>query len=121
MKDKVILVEMLIDKIEEYGNTNLELYKLKAIDKSTDVFASLTTRIVIFSIIALFLLVSTIGLALYLGEVLGKSYYGFFAVGGFYILIGIILIIFRKPLEDIFNNYLINQIFKEKKNANYHK
>ena len=52
MKDKVILIEMLIDKIEQYGKTSIELYKLKAIDRSTDVFASLASRIVVFVTIA---------------------------------------------------------------------
>lgn len=118
MKDKVILVEMLIDKIEQYGKTSAELYKLKAIDKATDVFASLASRIVVFVIIALFFILFTVGIALYLGDILGKSYYGFFAVAGFYLLFAIVMIIVRKPyLEDSFNNYIINQIFKEKKNA----
>lgn len=115
MKDKVILIEMLVDKIEQYGKTSVELYKLKAIDKSTDVFASLASRIVIVIIIALFFLLFTIGIALYLGHILGKLYYGFFVVAGFYALVAIVLFIIRKPyLEKTFNDYIINQIFKEK-------
>jgi hypothetical protein len=118
MKDKVILIEMLIDKIEEYSKTTIELYKLKIIDKSTDVFASLASRIIIFIIIALFFIVLTIGVALYLGDVMGKPYYGFFAVAGFYAVTAIILFIIRKPyIEKTFNDYIINQIFKEKKDA----
>lgn len=117
MKNKILL-EMLWEKTEQYAKTSLELYKLKAIDKTTDVFASLATRIVIFTILAVFFLLLTIGLALYLGDILGKSYYGFFAVAGFYAIIAIILFIIRRPwLEDTFNNYIINQIFKEKDNA----
>ena len=54
MKDKVIIVEMLVDKIEQYAKTSGELYKLKAIDKGTDVFTSIVSRMVIVSIIALF-------------------------------------------------------------------
>lgn len=118
MKDKVILVEMLLEKLEQYGKTNFELYKLRAIDKSTDVFASITTRTVLFSLIALFFLFLTLGLSLYLGDLLGKTYYGFFAMAGIYSIIIILFLIVKKPLEEVFNNYLINQIFKEKKNAN---
>ncbi|RTY95033.1 hypothetical protein [Flavobacterium sp. GT3R68] len=118
MKDKVILIEMLIDKIEQYSKTTIELYKLKAIDKSTDVFASLGSRIIIFIIIALFFIVLSMGVALYLGEVLGKSYYGFFAVASFYGLTAIILFMIRKShIEKSFNDYIVNQIFKEKKDA----
>ena len=117
MKDKGILVEMLLDKAKQYGKTSIELYRLKAIDKGTDVFASISSRLVIFAFIAFFLLLLTLGLSFYLGEVLGKVYYGFFAVAGIYLAVAILLMIFRQPLEDIFNDYIINQIFKEKKNA----
>ena len=116
MKDKAIIVEMLFDKAEQYAKTSLELYKLKAIDKSTDVFASFISRVVIAAIVALFFLLVTVGLSLYLGEVLGKIYYGFFAVAGMYLLVGVILFAFRKAwLEDPFNDYIVSQIFKEKK------
>ena len=117
MEDKVILVEMLLEKLEHYGKTNMELYRLKAIDKSTDIFASIVTRIVLVLIIALFFLLITLGLCFYLGELLGQVYYGFFAMSGFYLLLFIIFLVVRNKVEDGFNDYLINQIFKEKKNA----
>lgn len=118
MKDKVILIEMLYEKAEQYAKTTLELYKLKTIDKVTDVFASIASRFAIAAIIALFFVLLTVGLALYLGELLGKTYYGFFALALFYALLAIVLIIMRKQwLEDKLNNYIINQIFKEKKDA----
>ena len=116
MKDKVIIVQMLIEKAEEYAKTSLELYKLKAIDKGTDIFASLVSKVIIITVVTLFLLLGTIGLCLYLGEVFGKSYYGFFAVAGFYLLIGIVCAVFRKALlEDTLNDFIVKQIFKEKK------
>ena len=117
MKDKVILVEMLLEKLDQYGKTNVELYRLKAIDKSTDIFASITTRIVLVLIIALFFLFVSLGLCFYIGDLLGKVYYGFFAMSGFYLLLFIIFLLVKNKVEDNFNNYLINQIFKEKKNA----
>lgn len=116
MKDKVIIVEMLVEKIEEYAKTSVELYKLKAIDKGTDVFTSIISRVVIFAIIALFFLLVTIGLSLYLGDVLGKSYYGFFAVAGGYFVIAAILFAFRTSILDMpLNDFIVRQIFKEKK------
>ncbi|OYU81191.1 MAG: hypothetical protein CFE23_05335 [Flavobacterium sp. BFFFF1] len=116
MKDKVILIEVLFDKIEQLGKTNIELYKLKAIDKVTDVFASVTSRIIIAASIALFFFLLTIGLSLYIGDLLGKSYYGFFVMAAFYIVVTLILVfVRRKHIELRLNNYIINQIFKEKK------
>lgn len=116
MKDKVIIVEMLIEKIEDYAKTSVELYKLKAIDKGTDVFTSIISRVVIISIIALFFLLVTIGLSLYLGDVLGKNYYGFFAVAGIYFVVGALLFAFRTSLLELpLNDFIVRQIFKEKK------
>lgn len=118
MHEKIILIEMLFEKAEQYFKTTLGLYRLKAIDKATDVFASFITRVVIFLFLTLFFVLMTLGLALYLGDVLGKTCYGFFAVGGFYLLISVLLYLCRKSLEAVFNNYMINQIFKPKDNAN---
>ena len=118
MNDKIILIEMLFEKAEQYARRTLAVYKLKVIDKATDIFASLFTRIVICIFLIIFFILMTLGLALYLGDLLGKNYYGFFAVGGFYLLISLILYLFRKSFESMFNDYLVNQIFKDKNNAN---
>lgn len=118
MKDKAILIEMLFEKVESYTKTTIELYRLKAIDKLTDVFATIASSLIIAVIIALFFVLISVGLALYIGELLGKSYYGFFALGGFYGLIALIMAMNRKNLLEIkLNDFLINQIFKEKDNV----
>ena len=118
MKNKAVLIEMLFEKVESYTKTTLELYRLKAIDKLTDVFATIASSLIIAVIIALFFILFSIGLALYLGELLGKNYYGFFALGGLYALIAIIMAMNRRAwLEIKLNDFLINQIFKEKDNV----
>lgn len=115
MKDKALLIEMLFEKIESYIKTTLELYRLKAIDKITDVFATIASSLIIAVIVGLFFILISIGLALYLGELLGKNYYGFFILGGLYGLIAILFTINRRAwLEVKLNDYIINQIFKEK-------
>ncbi len=116
MKDKVIIVEMLVEKFEEYAKTSVELYKLKAIDKGTDIFTSMVSRLFIILIITLFFLLVTLGLCFYLGDVLGKTHYGFFTVAGIYFLFACIFLLFRRFLIDNpLNDYIVRQIFKEKK------
>ena len=118
MKDKVILIEMLYEKLEQYSKTTIELYRLKAIDKISDVFASLASKMLVGIFITLFFILFSFGLAYYLGELFGKTYYGFFALSGFYAVIAIILVVMKKKwLEEKLNDYLINQIFKEKRDA----
>ena len=118
MKDKAVLIEILFEKVESYIKTTLQLYRLKAIDKITDVFATIASSMIIAVITALFFILISIGLALFLGEVLGKNYYGFFALGGFYGLVAIIVSMNRREwLEVKLNDFLINQIFKQKDNV----
>ncbi|AWI26640.1 hypothetical protein HYN49_12445 [Flavobacterium pallidum] len=115
MKDKAVLVSELFDKAEQYGKTTIQLYRLKAIDKVTDVFASVASRIIIAVSIALFFFLLTIGLSLYIGDLLGKAYYGFFVMAGFYVIVTAILVFVRKKYIELrFNNYVIKEIFKEK-------
>lgn len=119
MKDKVILIEMLYDKFEQYTKTSVELYKLKAIDKTTDVLATLIAKLVLAVFFTLFFILITIGLALYIGDLLGKSYLGFFVLALIYGIIALILKInSKKILENRLNDYLVKQFFKEKEHEN---
>src|SRR5690606_23453377 len=84
-------VEALFEKAEAFGRTTYELSKLKALKTTTEVVTTLIAKVSVVLVLSLFVLVFNIGIALLLGEVLGKLYYGFFIVAGFYLLIGVIL------------------------------
>lgn len=94
MENETSLIGKLFEKAEHYTCTSVELYKLKAIDKSADVISVLIARLAIIAFIGLFFLILNIGVALWIGEILGKSYYGFFIVSAAYALIGILLYVF---------------------------
>ena len=95
MENQISLVEVLFERTGNYAKNSVELYKLKAINKSADVISSLAVRIAVISVITLFFIIVNIGLALWIGESLGKDYYGFFTIAGFYAVIGLILFAFR--------------------------
>jgi len=95
MESKATLMESLLEKVEQYSITSIELIKLKAIDKIAEVVSNLVSRLAIAIIVALFTVIANIGLALWLGEITGKVYYGFFILAGFYALLGILMGIFR--------------------------
>jgi hypothetical protein len=111
MEDQASLINTLFEKAEHYTKTSAELYKLKVIDKSADVISTLTVRLAIIVFITLFFLIMNTGVALWLGEVLGKVYYGFFIVAGFYALVGILLYAFRnKWIKVPLRNSIITQV-----------
>lgn len=113
MDEQSGLIESLIEKGEQYGKTTLELLKLKTLDKSADVASNLVSWLIVIIFVVLFFLILNIGVALWLGELLGKSYYGFFVVSGIYALLALLFSIFRKQLiKDPLNNSIIEQVLE---------
>ncbi|MBC7888874.1 MAG: hypothetical protein H7Z13_13435 [Ferruginibacter sp.] len=87
----------LFENAGDYLETRLDLLKLKAVDKSSDIISSVVSRLTILLIVAFAIVILNIGLAFWAGELLGKVYLGFFVVGGFYALLALILHFFWHP------------------------
>ena len=105
METQPALMESLFEKVEAYSQTTLDLSKLKVLETTTQVATSLISRLSVIIMISLFILVFNTGVALLLGEWLGKFYYGFFIVAAFYLATGIFFHFFlhkwiKKPLSD---------------------
>ena len=96
MEQQTTHIEVLFEKAGQYAKTSVELYKLKTIDRSAEVIASLTARMFIVLLFTLFFLILNVGISLWIGELLGKTYYGFFIVSGFYALGALVLYAFRE-------------------------
>jgi hypothetical protein len=106
MEPQATLVEMLIERGESYGKTSIELVKLKGLETSTNVVTTLVSRLSVIIMVFLFVLVLNIGIAIWLGELLGKSYYGFFIVAAFYLVAGFVSHLFmykwiKKPVSEL--------------------
>lgn len=113
MEDRAKLIEELLGKATEYGKTSLELAKLKAIDKTADVVSTFMPGSVVFVLIAVFMLFLNLGLAFWLGDILGKTWFGFFLVAAFWGFIGLVVCLFmRKWLKKLICNYIIKQALK---------
>lgn len=111
MNNNATPVESLFQKAEDYGRTTIELFKLNAIDKSANIFSSLAAQLTIIIIATLFILIVSIGVAFWIGDLLGKTYYGFFVVAGVYALVGLLLYIFRRQwIKEPVNNSIISHL-----------
>lgn len=98
-------IEQLIERAEEFGKSTVELYRLKTIDKTADVVSSIATRAIVMFVFVLFFVILNIGMALWIGSLVGKTYYGFFIVAGFYAIVALILFLLRdkwikKPIRN---------------------
>jgi hypothetical protein len=113
MEDNAKLIESLLERAADYGKTSYELVKLKALDKTSDVVSSVVPHSVVLIIIVSFLLFLNLGLAFWLGELLGKTYFGFFVVAAFYGITAVVLHFFmHKWLKKVICNYIIKNVLK---------
>ena len=111
MEDKINFIKPLFDKAEEFGKTSFELFKLKAVNKTAGVLSTFISQGVVVFVFTMFIVVLNIGVALWLGQLLGRLYYGFFCVAGFYALLGIVLYFFlNKWIKKRVSNSIILQI-----------
>jgi hypothetical protein len=114
MAEQTELIDELIEKGHQYGQTTFKLMKLKTLDKTSNVLSNVVSWLPALIMAFLFFFIFNIGVAIWLGDVLGKSYYGFFAVSGFYALLTLFFWLFRKPLlKNPIDNSIINQALKE--------
>ncbi|MCW3113601.1 MAG: hypothetical protein JWR18_1997 [Segetibacter sp.] len=97
------LIESLFGQSKDYIDNRLELYKLKMIDKTSSVASSVVSGIALFVIFFIFFIVFNIGIALLIGDLVGKSYLGFLILAAVYGIAGLVLFskrdkIFKSPV-----------------------
>jgi len=110
-------IELLYDKAKKYTETSMELFRLNAIDKTADVASSLMARMAIVMVVAMFTLFINIGIGLFIGKMLGEYYLGFMIVSLFYLILAIVLHLFRNQFIKIpITNLVIEKLLKTKMN-----
>jgi hypothetical protein len=111
MENTFDCIEPLFEKIKDYGKTSLELFKLKTISSAIKIVTTFVFQGVIVIIVSLFLIFASIGLALWLGDLFGKLYLGFFCVATFYIVLaGVIFSFFKNIIKRKLSNYIISKV-----------
>ncbi len=98
-------IESLFEKTGDYIETRIELYKLRAVETSSDIIGSVVSKLIVSFAALAFLFLVNIGVALWLGQLMGRAYLGFFTLAGVYLLAAFIIYKMRKkwvkePLVD---------------------
>jgi hypothetical protein len=93
-------IQNATDKTQEYINNTAEYYKLRLFKSSMKGAISLVNLLTIGSILLLILTFLSVGVAIWIGTALDSRSAGYFIVGGFYIVILILMVVFgRKSVE----------------------
>ncbi|MDP4283813.1 MAG: phage holin family protein [Bacteroidota bacterium] len=111
MENRSNSIEELFYKLKEYIDLRIDLFKLKSINKISGFLSTLIVVSILAVLAFLVLICITIGVALLLGEILGKTYYGFLVMALLYIIIGLVLYYGRnKFLKKPISNNLIKEL-----------
>lgn len=107
---KTNLMETLVERVEEYSKTSYELFKLKAVDKLSSTVSTLVSRLCAVVFLFIFIIILHVAAALWLGDLLGKGYYGFFCIAALDIIIWAVLYFL---MHDWFKKRISNSIISE--------
>ena len=95
-KDGVI--DTLFEKTKDYVETRADLFKLKAIKKTAEVGSSVVSIIVVAVVFTTFFLFLNVALGLWLGDLTGRNYIGFFIIAAFYLIVGIFIYLNKQKI-----------------------
>ncbi len=88
------------NKLQEYIKNSTEYYKLRLFKNAMKFATSLINLLVLGGIFMLFLMFFSFGIAMWLGRILESMLFGFFIVGGVYLLIFLAVLFFGKKHID---------------------
>jgi hypothetical protein len=110
------IAEEKIRHVTEYLDVQVQMVKLKAVDKASGL-ASDTISVVVIGLVALMAVsLLTIATAFYFSHRLGSHTKGFLLVGGIYLVVCALLFLFRKPLiANGIRNRMIASLLSDKK------
>ena len=92
-------------KLKGISTAYTEYYKAITYEKLVVIISGISIIAILFIAVNLFLLFIAIGLALYIGHLLGSYALGFVTMGSMYLLIGILVYVMRK-------RWIINPVVK---------
>ncbi|MCK5903716.1 MAG: phage holin family protein [Gammaproteobacteria bacterium] len=87
-------------KVQEYLKNSADYYKLRLFKHAMKLSTSLINMLALGGIFMLFLMFFSFGIAMWLGRILESMLFGFFIVGGFYLVVFLLLLFFGKKHID---------------------
>lgn len=102
------------DQLTEYVDLRLQLLKIEATEHTAKVSSFLISTLILLISGFFCVLFLSIVAGFYFSELFGNTFYGFGVIGGFYLLIFIILLLARKSLiHKPVSNIIINLFFNQ--------
>jgi hypothetical protein len=108
-------LEPLYQRIEEYRKTSVQLFKLKAVEKTAELVSSYVLKTILVVVFSLATVFASIGLSIWLGQYVGNLYLGFVYMACVYCVLGFFLCFFmRNYIKNRLMNSMVLQMSQSK-------
>ncbi len=101
------------EHLEEYTRAQVLLFKLGLTERSAKIGSSIISSLLVYIALLMGLVFLTVALALFIGELTGHNSIGFLSMGGFCILVFILLKTGRKKYKEKLTNQIINLLHED--------
>ena len=105
--------QSLIDQIKEYIELQIKIAQYKAIDGSSEAFATIVVAVILSCAGVLILIFASIALGFYLSGVLHTNWGGFGCVALLYLVAALIMYLCRQSMKNAIADSVINKIFNK--------
>lgn len=102
----------MVEILKEYLEKRLELLKLETSEKTSLGIGHLLFFSSVFIILSFFILILNLSIGFLIGNAIGNFGYGLLIVSGFYLLIILLLFVFRKKITESIANLIIKFLSK---------
>jgi hypothetical protein len=106
----ILNLEKLIESITKFIELKTEIYELKVKEQLVHIISSFATLTLILTFGIIMLFFFSLALGFYLNTLFDSNFIGFALIGAFYLLIGILLILFK---DKLITNRLFQTLFSE--------
>jgi hypothetical protein len=115
LKDKYKAVDLLnldkmVDSLSRFLELKMQIYELKVKGELVQIISSIATLTMILTLGVIMLFFFSLALGFYLNDLFESSFMGFAIIGSFYMLIAILLAIFK---DKLITNRLFNSFFSK--------
>jgi hypothetical protein len=114
MEDIKAKASNLMDSVSEYAQTYYKYTLLNVADKATGVTAGLVSTLAVIFLGSFVLFFSGVALAIWLGSILDNRPAGYLIVAGIFLLLIILLVVFRKSIVfPTIRNWTVNKLYEK--------
>lgn len=109
---KFLRIDNLASNVTGYVETRVKLLKIEIKEDIAKILSKGLAQVSIIFFAFLFLVFFSIGMAEYLNTLFTNSFEGYLIISGFYLVLFLLLLAFRKPLNKFFGKYFSDLINK---------